>query len=113
MGGVLKCYGVGMATEPAVSGGLVPAYLNKKQMNALLRLADSKGLSKAQIAKEAVVRHLVNEGVLSPLELEPVLTKQKMLQEDPYPNKKERYLPVEEAEPVRPARRRRRRTMGA
>lgn len=98
----------------ATRGGIVPCYVSRTVMTAVLQEAEETGASRGQLAKQALVEMLVRKGRLPARELERVMAQQSDLIEYPNPAKKDvtelRMVKVVE-EPVVEERPRRRRRM--
>ena len=75
-----------------IKAGVVPAYLSRPQMVAFLTLADERGISRGQLAKEALVKMLVEDGRLEGRHLANVKHKQEELKASPYPGRKAQYV---------------------
>ncbi len=84
-----------------VAAGIVPAYLSREQMRVFLAMCDEKGISRGQLAKEAVIGMLVNAGRLPEFELQRVQAKQQDLIKHPHGNRKGSYLDPEKNKSTR------------
>lgn len=60
------------------------SYLSRPQLTALLRLAGKEGLSRQQIVKRALVRELIQAGLLPDTEMVVVESRQKLLVAQPH-----------------------------
>jgi hypothetical protein len=78
----------GMAEVEATRSGIVSCYLSRIQLTALLRLAGEEGLSRQQIIKRAIVRELIDNGMLSEMEMAAVQSRQQALVVRPHSNLK-------------------------